>query len=39
MSGHINAGATTDKTGMAMNQKLGDTSYNHGDEYARQKHT
>ena len=39
MSGHINAGVTTDKTGMAMNQKLGDTSYNHEYEYAEQKHT
>ena len=39
MSGHINAGVITDKTGMAMNQKLGDTLYNHGDECAKRKHT
>jgi hypothetical protein len=39
MSGHINAGAITERRGMAMIQKLGNTSYNHGDEYAERIHT
>lgn len=39
MSGHINAGATMDMTGMEMYQKLENTSYNHGDECVELKHT
>jgi hypothetical protein len=33
MSGHMNAGATTNMTGIAMIQKLGNDSHNRRDEW------